>query len=89
MKSVYSVIKNEDVGTHKFFNTKEELKSFLDEISKSPYVYNLTINNGVNLGFKVDSGKTNLDTTEYSWLTELISSEGYNQTEMEKLFGVQ
>lgn len=89
VKTLYSTIKNENTGSHKFYNSKEEMKAFIDSIQKSNYVYKMTINNGVNLGFKVDSGKTNLDDTEYTWLTELIASEGYNAEDMTKLFGTK
>lgn len=89
VKTLYSTIKNENTGSHKFYNSKAEMKSFIDNIQKSNYVYKMTINNGVNLGFKVDSGKTNLDDTEYTWLTELIASEGYNAEDMIKLFGIE
>lgn len=89
VKTLYNTIKNENTGSHKFYNSKEEMKTFIDSIQKSNYVYKMTINNGVNLGFKVDSGKTNLDDTEYTWLTELIASEGYNAEDMTKLFGTK
>ena len=88
---VQTGVKNENVDepTYRFFESKEELKSFILNLQKSPYVYSVSLSSSSTLGFKDDMNNTKLTDVEYGYLQELISEDSntFKRSEMEKLFG--
>ena len=94
-KSLAGVIQsgNENEGNHenKFFESKDELRTFILDLKKSPYVYQVALSQSETLGFTDGLGFTKLTHTEYGYLEELMAEDGntFRASEMVRLFGVK
>lgn len=88
---VQSGNENVEAQENKFFESKEEMRDFILDLKKSPYVYQIAMSQSETLGFKDSLGYTKLTDTEYGYLLELIAEDEstFSHTEMSKLFGVK
>ncbi len=94
-KSLSNVVQSGNVNAeateNRFFMSKEEMKNFILDLQKSPYVYQITLSQSQTLGFKDEIGNTKLTDTEYGYLEELMEedSEAFKEREMVNIFGVR
>lgn len=59
------------------FKTRESMEQFIDNMLSSPFVWEVTIDKGAELGFKSES-KTNLTETEQGWLNSILEQKVLN-----------
>ena len=91
VESLYDVVSGSasEGSSNAFFATEQDFNDFINSISGSDYVYNVTINNGIVLGFKQDNGVTNLSSQEYDWVENYVAENPSQSQDMIKLFGIE
>ena len=75
-----------DDPEQQIFETEESMEQFIDNMLSSPFIWAVSIEKGVELGFKTDS-KTNLSETEQEWLEEILAKKILNETCTEEQAG--
>jgi len=68
--------KNAKTGNteQQIFETEQDMEEFVDSMLSSPFVWAVTIDKGIELGFKTESS-TNLTATEQTWLDEILEEK--------------